>query len=130
MKYIIDLFYFGYHQALSCIFPVVIFATLALSKIISIPGIPRYDFILLICLITQYLMLKTNLESFKEWKVICIFHVIGLLLEVYKVYLGSWSYPEKAWSKVLGVPLYSGFMYASVTSYICQAWRRFHLKNE
>ncbi|MDY7044462.1 DUF817 domain-containing protein [Virgibacillus sp. M23] len=128
MKYIIDLFYFGYHQALSCIFPVVIFATLALSKIISIPGIPRYDFILLICLITQYLMLKTNLESFKEWKVICIFHVIGLLLEVYKVYLGSWSYPEKAWSKVLGVPLYSGFMYASVASYICQAWRRFHLK--
>jgi len=26
------------------------------------------------------------------------------------------------------VPLYSGFMYASVASYICQAWKRFNLK--
>jgi uncharacterized membrane protein YoaT (DUF817 family) len=25
---------------------------------------------------------------------------------------------------VFGVPLYSGFMYASVASYLCQAWRR------
>lgn len=29
--------------------------------------------------------------------------------------------------KVWGVPLYSGFMYASVASYICQAWKRFDL---
>ncbi|MBU5233838.1 DUF817 domain-containing protein, partial [Vibrio cholerae] len=32
------------------------------------------------------------------------------------------------YSKVFGVPLYSGFMYASVASYICQAWRRLHLQ--
>ncbi|MDN5727011.1 MAG: DUF817 domain-containing protein, partial [Propionibacteriales bacterium] len=30
--------------------------------------------------------------------------------------------------KVAGVPLYSGFMYASVGSYICQAFRRFDLR--
>ncbi|MED0987735.1 DUF817 domain-containing protein [Bacillus paramycoides] len=128
MKYILDLFYFGYYQALSCIFPVVIFATLAVSKIISVPGLHRYDFILLICLITQYLMFKYNLETKDELKVISVFHVIGLLLEVFKVHVGSWSYPEEAWTKVFGVPLYSGFMYASVASYICQAWHRFHLR--
>ena len=32
-----DLGAFTYHQSLSCIFPVVIFATLALSKAIQIP---------------------------------------------------------------------------------------------
>ncbi|AKF96019.1 DUF817 domain-containing protein [Brevibacillus laterosporus] len=128
MRYVQDLFYFGYHQALSCIFPVIIFLTLAVSKMISIPGLHRYDFILLICLITQFLMFKNNVETKDELKVISVFHVIGFLLEVYKVHVGSWSYPEEAWTKVFGVPLYSGFMYASVASYICHAWRRFHLK--
>ncbi|MGE7858062.1 MULTISPECIES: DUF817 domain-containing protein [Bacillus] len=128
MKYILDLLYFGYYQALSCIFPVVIFVTLAVSKIITIPGLHRYDFILLICLITQHLMFKYNLETKDELKVISAFHVIGLLLEVFKVHVGSWSYPEEAWTKFFGVPLYSGFMYASVASYICQAWHRFHLR--
>ena len=128
MKYLVDLIYFGYYQALSCIFPVVIFITLAVSKLILIPGLYRYDFILLICLITQYLMLKTKLETKEEIKVICVFHIIGLLLELYKVHVGSWSYPEEARAKIWRVPLYSGFMYASVASYICQAWRRFHLR--
>ena len=42
--------------------------------------------------------------------------------------MGSWSYPEEAFSKIFGVPLYSGFMYASVASYICQSWRRLDLQ--
>ena len=29
---------------------------------------------------------------------------------------------------IAGVPLYSGFMYASVGSYVCQAWRRLDLR--
>ena len=73
-------------------------------------------------------MLATRLETWDEFKVICLFHVIGLALELYKVHMGSWAYPEDAYSKVWGVPLYSGFMYASVASYICQAWRRFDLQ--
>lgn len=40
--------------------------------------------------------------------------------------MGSWVYPDEANSKFFGVPLYSGFMYASVASFICQSWR--HLK--
>lgn len=72
-------------------------------------------------------MLASKLETWDEFKVICLFHVIGLALELFKVHMGSWAYPEDAHSKILGVPLYSGFMYASVASYICQAWRRFDL---
>jgi uncharacterized membrane protein YoaT (DUF817 family) len=128
MKYIQPLLFFGYHQAMSCLFPVIIFLTLAASKMIPGDIIPRYDFILLICLLCQILFLATKLETVDEFKVICLFHVIGLALELYKVHMGSWSYPEAAWSKVGGVPLYSGFMYASVASYMCQAWRRLGLQ--
>lgn len=128
MFYVKQLLHFTYEQALSCLFPVVIFLTLALSKLISIPGLYRYDFILIVCLLMQWIMYKTGLETKDELKVITVFHLIGLLLEIYKVHFGSWSYPEEAYSKVFGVPLYSGFMYASVASYICQAWRRLHLQ--
>jgi uncharacterized membrane protein YoaT (DUF817 family) len=121
-----QLWTFGIEQAKSCLFAVVIFSTLAITQLIALPN--RYDWILLVCLITQIIMLLTKLETWDELKVICVFHLIGLALEIYKVHMGSWSYPEEAWSKVFGVPLYSGFMYASVASYLCQAWRRLDVK--
>ena len=93
-----------------------------------VPYLSRYDLLLLVCLITQALMLLTRLETMDELKVITLFHLIGLGLELFKVHMGSWSYPGQAWSKIGGVPLYSGFMYASVASYICQAWRRLDLR--
>jgi uncharacterized membrane protein YoaT (DUF817 family) len=124
MKPIVQLLHFGYHQAMSCIFPVAIFGTLALSSAVELPFLYRYDAILLVLLAVQYAMYRSGLESRDELKVICVFHVIGLALEIYKVGMGSWSYPEHAWTKLFGVPLYSGFMYASVASYMCQAWRR------
>ncbi|TGV02780.1 DUF817 domain-containing protein, partial [Mesorhizobium sp. M00.F.Ca.ET.186.01.1.1] len=77
-----------------------------------------------LCLAFQVFMVKSGLESRDELKVITVVHLIGLCLEIYKVHMGSWSYPEEGYSKVFGVPLYSGFMYASVASYLCQAWRR------
>lgn len=115
---------FGWKQALSCLFPVVIFASLALTQIIPLPFLPRYDWLLVICLFMQWFMLRSGLETRDELKVITVFHIIGLALELFKVHMGSWSYPEEGYSKFFGVPLYSGFMYASVASYLCQAWRR------
>jgi uncharacterized membrane protein YoaT (DUF817 family) len=121
---LIQLVHFGYQQAMSCIFPVAIFAILAVSKVITIPYLHRYDFILLFCVLVQILLYLAGIETKDELKVICVFHLIGLLLEIDKVAVGSWSYPEPAIAKGFGVPLYSGFMYASVASYLCQAWRR------
>jgi uncharacterized membrane protein YoaT (DUF817 family) len=121
---------FGFKEALSCIFPVGIFISLALTQLVHVPCIHRYDLILVLCLLLQALMLWTKLETYDELKVICLFHVFGLMLELFKVHHGCWSYPEPAISKIWGVPLYSGFMYASVASYMCQAWRRFDLELE
>lgn len=123
-----QLVYFGWEQALSCVFPVVIFASLAFTKIIDLPLLPRYDCLLLICLLMQWGMVRSGLETKDELKVITVFHLIGLALELFKVHMGSWSYPEEAYTKIFGVPLYSGFMYASVASYLCQAWRRLNVK--
>jgi uncharacterized membrane protein YoaT (DUF817 family) len=59
-----------------------------------------------------------------------MFHFLGICLEMFKVKMGSWSYPEFSYLKIMQVPIYSGFMYASVGSYVCQAWRWFDLKIE
>ncbi|WP_135550858.1 DUF817 domain-containing protein [Paenibacillus cymbidii] len=122
-----QLLHFGYHQAMSCLFPVAIFGTLTLSRLVEIPFIHRYDAILFVLLAVQFLMYRSGLETRDEMKVIAVFHLIGLALELFKVSMGSWSYPEPAYTKLFGVPLYSGFMYASVASYMCQVWRRLRM---
>lgn len=116
-------FIFGIQQALSCIFPALVFAMLGASHLLT-GLLPRYDFMLIACLTIQVILYKLKIETRDEVLVICIFHLLGLAMELFKVRIHSWSYPEFAYSKIGGVPLYSGFMYASVASYLCQAWRR------
>ncbi len=122
------LLHFAYEQSLCCIFPVAIFCTMAFSKFVKIPYLPRYDFILIVCILVQLAMVYKKIESIDEVKVISLFHIIGLVLEIYKIHIGSWSYPEDAYTKIAGVPLYSGFMYSSIASYVCQSWKRMELR--
>lgn len=123
----VELLHFGLKNARACLFPAFILAMLALTRVVE-PPLARYDALLLACLAMQALMLATGLETRDELKVITLFHLLGLGLELFKVHVGSWSYPEAALAKVGGVPLYSGFMYASVASYMIQAWRLFGLR--
>jgi uncharacterized membrane protein YoaT (DUF817 family) len=117
---------FAGQEALSCVFAAAVFVLLAVSKVWHGP-IPRYDFLLLGCVLLTGLLWVTRVETGREVLVIGLFHMVGLALELFKVRVGSWSYPEDAYTKIFGVPLYSGFMYAAVGSYLCQAWRRFEL---
>ena len=116
-------------EAGACIFAGSFFLILLISKLIQIPGLPRYDFILLLTLFLQVALVFSKIESWDEVKVLFLFHLLGLALELFKTHsaIGSWSYPEPAYAKIMGVPLYSGFMYAAVASYLCQAWRIFQL---
>jgi uncharacterized membrane protein YoaT (DUF817 family) len=125
-RYLRHLFIFGINQALCCLFPVLVFTSLALSHLFA-HWLPRYDFMLLMCVLIQVALYLSKIETRDEVMVICIFHLLGLIMELFKVHFGSWAYPEAAHTKFFGVPLYSGFMYASVASYMCQAWRRLHL---
>ena len=88
-RFIRELLVFGWKEALCCIFPVIIFLTLAMSKLVHIPYLHRYDLILLVCVLTQVVLVWTKLESMDELKVITVFHIIGLGLELYKVHMGS-----------------------------------------
>jgi uncharacterized membrane protein YoaT (DUF817 family) len=117
---------FAWVQVQCCLFAAAVFVGLAVSKVVPLP-IPRYDALLVYALVLTAVCYLLRLETGREVAVIFGFHLIGLALELFKVGVGSWSYPEQSWAKVAGVPLYSGFMYAAVGSYICQAFRRLDL---
>lgn len=125
---VIDLWYFFLMNAWSCTFPVLIFALLAITQKFQLPWLSRYDWLLIFILIIQWIFVKLKFETHDELKVIVLFHLMGLCMEIFKVWKGSWSYPEPGFTKIGGVPLYSGFMYACVAGYMCQAWRKMELK--
>lgn len=116
---------FGIKQARSSIFAGLFFVLLFISNHIPLFGLPRYDFLFIAAVLIQVILYYSGLETKDELKVICMFHIIGLILELYKTNpaIGSWSYPEYGFFKIATVPLYSGFMYAAVGSYISQAWK-------
>ena len=118
---------FGWLQAQCCLFAVAVFVGLALSSVLPLP-VARYDALLVYALLVTVVLALLRVETGREVAVIGAFHLVGLALELFKVRVGSWSYPEAAWTKVGGVPLYAGFMYAAVGSYLCQAFRRLELR--
>lgn len=123
---------FGLKQARACVFAGSFFVLLFLSNYIPLFGLARYDFLFLAALLIQLVLYLTKLETLNEIKVIFLFHVIGFVLELYKTSpgIGSWAYPEEAFFKIATVPLFSGFMYAAVGSYISLSWKYMRLSLE
>lgn len=126
----VEFWFFGLKEARACLFAGVFFIAMFLMPKNGIAGIPRYDLLLIFALAVQYLMFRFKLETLDEIKSITLFHVVGFVLELFKTSssIQSWAYPDFAYSKIFGVPLFTGFMYAAVGSYIIQAWRLFDLK--
>jgi uncharacterized membrane protein YoaT (DUF817 family) len=121
---------FGLKQARASIFAGSFFLLLFISNQIPLLGFHRYDFLFIAALLIQLILYLTHLETKDEVKVIFLFHIIGFMLELFKTnpLIGSWSYPEPGFFKIYTVPLYSGFMYAAVGSYLSQAWKIFKLE--
>lgn len=120
---------FGLKQAHACMFAGSFFVLLFLSNHIPLFGLARYDFLFLAAILIQVLLYLFKLETLNEIKVVFLFHIIGFMLELYKTHpsIGSWSYPEEAFFKIATVPLFSGFMYAAVGSYISLSWKYMRL---
>ena len=121
---------FGMKQAAACVFAGSFLFLLAISGHISILGLARYDFLFLSAIAIQIVLVAVRLENWREVAVLSLFHLIGMGLELFKTSpsIRSWSYPEHAFFHLKTVPLYSGFMYASVASYIMQSWRLMKLR--
>jgi uncharacterized membrane protein YoaT (DUF817 family) len=125
-----EFFIFGVKEVQAAIFAGSFFLLLFISNHIPLFGLARYDFLFLAAVLIQAVLYFTKLETKNEVKVVFLFHIIGLVLELYKTSPGiaSWSYPESGFFKIATVPLYSGFMYAAIGSYISQAWKIFRLE--
>jgi uncharacterized membrane protein YoaT (DUF817 family) len=127
-RFLMEFGYFALKQARACLFVGLFFVAVLTVPKLGLLGIPRYDVLLVIALAIQIWMVRTKLETYDELKAVCLFHVVGFALEAFKTASGMWSYPDFAYTKLFGVPLFSGFMYAAVGSYIIQAWRLFELR--
>jgi uncharacterized membrane protein YoaT (DUF817 family) len=122
--------WFGIKEARACLFVGLFFAAVLLMPRAGLFGIPRYDLLLVIAIAIQLWMVRAKLETWDELKAVCLFHVVGFALEAFKVSgrIQSWSYPDFGYTKIFGVPLFAGFMYAAIGSYIVQAWRLLDLR--
>lgn len=123
---------FGVKSAYACVFGGLLLFLILITNLVEIPLLHRYDFLFLSAVLIQILLIFFRLEKMEEVKVIFLFHAVGTVMEVFKTSegIGSWSYPEESFFYVGNVPLFSGFMYAAVGSYIARSFRIFHLKYE
>lgn len=124
-----ELVLFVLKQAWACLFGGLLLAGLLISDRIWQDdwALARYDALLIYAIALQVGFLALKLETLKEARVILLFHITGTLMELFKVNAGSWAYPEPAVMKLMGVPLFSGFMYAAVGSYIARVIRIFRM---
>ncbi|HET6433286.1 DUF817 domain-containing protein [Dyella sp.] len=121
---------FGLKQASACLFGGLMVALLLASWrwYPAHAALARYDFLTLSALAIQGVLLATGLETREEARVIALFHVVGTAMELFKTAAGSWVYPGASVLHLGGVPLFTGFMYAAVGSYIARAWRLFDFR--
>lgn len=121
---------FGFKQGWACLFGGLMLALLLGTHRFypADAALARYDFLTLAALAIQLAMLAFRLETLAEAKVILAFHVVGTVMELFKTYYGSWAYPEASLLRIGAVPLFSGFMYAAVGSYIARVWRIFDFR--
>lgn len=119
---------FGLLQARCCAFAVALVGGIAVSGLLPELPLARYDLVLLYGIGLAVVARWVGWDSARDTVVIAGCHLVGLLFELVKVRLGSWSYPEDAVTKVAGVPLYGGFLYAAVGSYVCRSWELLDLR--
>ncbi|MDR6978580.1 uncharacterized membrane protein YoaT (DUF817 family) [Streptomyces sp. 3330] len=114
---------FAWLQARCCAFAVALLGGMAVSTLLPSLPVARYDLLLVYGVLLTAVGFLLGWETRREVAVVAVCHVLGLAFEIVKVRVGSWSYPEPGLAKIAGVPLYGGFMYAAVGSYVCRAWR-------
>ncbi len=125
-----EFFRFGMKQGWACLFGGIAI-TLMVGTYRLYPAdapLARYDFLFLSMIAVQIALLAGRLETWDEAKVIVIYHLVGTAMEIFKTSVGSWIYPEPNFFRIGGVPLFTGFMYSCIGSYLCRVWRLFDFR--
>lgn len=128
--FLTEFLYFGFKQAWACLFGGLMLAGLVVTKLLWNADWPlsRYDFMFIYAILIQLAFIRFRLETAEEIRVIFVFHLVGTAMEIFKTHMGSWVYPEENLIRLGGVPLFSGFMYSAVGSYIARVWRIFDFR--
>jgi uncharacterized membrane protein YoaT (DUF817 family) len=121
---------FGLKQAWACLFGALLLTLIVVTRFWYPHDavLARYDMLVIGALAIQAMLIGFKLETFEEIKIILIFHVAGTVMELFKTSVGSWIYPEPNLLRIGGVPLFSGFMYAAIGSYLARVWRLFDFR--
>lgn len=95
-------------------------------------GFFRYDYLLFYALIIQVCLIYLKLESWAEAKVIALFHIMAMGMEIFLTHpaIASWQYPQPAVFKLWTVPLFAGFMYSAVGSFFARSLRLYQVSFE
>jgi uncharacterized membrane protein YoaT (DUF817 family) len=127
---LLELAVFTAKQAWACVFGAAMLALLVLARLLYPDDalVARSDVLVLAAVAVQAAMLVLRLEGGRELWVIVLFHVVGTVMEVFKTHVGSWAYETDGLLRIGGVPLYSGFLYAAVGSYMVRVFRLFDLR--
>ena len=116
-------------QAWACIFGAALLVVIVGARLWYPDDamLARNDFLTIAAVVIQVVMVATRLESGRELWVIVLFHVTGTVMELFKTDVGSWMYEAEGVLRIGAVPLFSGFMYAAVGSYMVRVYRLFDL---
>ena len=124
-----ELLVFGAKQAWACVFGATLLAVLIGARLWypEDAALARNDFLTIAAVVIQVVMVVARLETLRELRVIILFHIVGTGMELFKTSVGSWEYSDGGVLHILSVPLFSGFMYAAVGSYMVRVFRLFDL---
>ncbi|MCE0508340.1 DUF817 domain-containing protein [Microbacterium sp. KKR3/1] len=126
---LIEFAVFVVKQAWACVFGATLLLVIVAARFWYPPdaALARDDALTIAAVLIQVAMLVFRWESGRELWVIVLFHLTGTVMELFKTDVGSWAYAADGFLRIGGVPLFSGFMYAAVGSYMVRVYRLFDL---
>ncbi|MDF1479013.1 DUF817 domain-containing protein [Leifsonia sp. H3M29-4] len=129
-SFLVEFLVFGAKQAWACVFGAALLVVLVATRFWypDDAALARNDFLVIAAVVIQVVMVLSGLETPRELIVIVLFHIVGTAMELFKTDVGSWSYEGGGVLHLGAVPLYSGFMYAAVGSYLVRVYRLFDLR--
>lgn len=129
-RFVVGLLVFGAKQAWACLFGFLLLVVIVAARLWypDDAAIARNDALTVAAVAIQVGMVVGRLETPRELRVIILFHLVGTLMELFKTDVGSWQYDADGILRIAGVPLFSGFMYAAVGSYMVRVLRLFDLR--
>ena len=132
--FFVELWYFFIASLRASHFGVFLLSIFLLTELITVPLVSRYDFIFISAVGFQICALLFRFEQPKEFFVIFLFHILATIMELFKTNpaIGSWKYPgiDGTVFAIATVPLFSGFLYSAVGSYISRAFAFLRLSYE